>query len=502
MAPSSSLIRKTIETYLGRHPDERDALAGLLAALDGPADVTARTTLPAHVTCSAVVIDRERRVLHIRHRATGGLMLTPGGHIEPQDRTLLAAALREVAEEAGIAPRALCLTWQLLDAPIDIDVHDIAASPSKGEPAHQHVDFRYVFYLADEEPPAITLQDEEVSGAQWVPLSEVRSSTLREKLLQARLDGQPEPVNASVLIYDGAGRYLLHLRDHKPGVIGQSGAFALLGGGRTHDDQNLEDTLLRELSEEAPDLRLEGLEPYTVEQATSVDGLSVPVKVFAGRWRGNPDRLRLHEGVLLRWFTLDVLERLRLHPATRNLIRRHAAENPSDTKQDMVPAVWDGGSRTVLNGIGVHLHLEDAEGRVLLGLRHPNSKYAGDTWHYLAGRCEQESALACLVREAREEAGLVIDPVDVELAHVVHVVDTLGALPLMQLVFKARRWEGTPELREPDKCLAWKWWAPEELPAQIVSYTRAAIEAIREGRTYTELGWGAPVPARRPESRS
>ncbi|WP_217131517.1 NUDIX domain-containing protein [Streptomyces sp. AC558_RSS880] len=484
MPPSSTAIRRTVEAYLGRHPGERDALAELLAALDRSVDATARTTLPGHVTCSAVVIDRQGRVLHIRHRATGGLMLAPGGHIEPGDRTLLAAALREVAEEAGVPPGALCLTRQLLGSPIDIN-----ASPSKGEPAHRHYDVRYVFYLADEEPPTIALQDEEVSGARWLPQPEVTSPTLRAKLLAAGLDGRPEPVNASALIHDGQGRYLLHLRDHKPGVIWESGAFALLGGGRTHDDQSLEGTLLRELSEEVPDLRLEDVKPYAVETATSIDGLSVPVQVFAGRWRGNPDRIRLHEGVLLRWFTPDELDRLRLSPATQALIRRHAAENPPDNGSAVAPAVWDGGSRTVLNGVGVHLHLEDAEGRVLLGLRHPDSKYAGGTWHYLAGRCEQESALSCLVREAWEEAGLVIDAADVELVHVVHVVDAPGSLPLMQLVFRARRWEGTPEVRESDKCLTWQWWPRNELPDPIVSYTRTAITAITEGRPYSELGW-------------
>ncbi|KIE25592.1 NUDIX hydrolase [Streptomyces sp. MUSC 125] len=489
MSPSSTAVRRTVEAYLHRHPGERDALTGLLAALDRPVDATARTTLPGHVTCSAVVIDRQGRVLHIRHRSTGGRMLTPGGHIEPADRTLLAAALREVSEEAGIPPGALCPTRQLLGSPIDIDVHDIAANLSKGEPAHRHYDVRYVFYLAGEEPPAIVLQDEEVSGAQWLPQPEVTSPTLRAKLLQARLDGWPEPVKASALIHDGAGRYLLHLRDHKPGVIGESGAFALLGGGRTHDDQSLEGTLLRELSEEVPDLRLKDLTPYAVEAATSIDGLSVPGQVFAGRWRGSPERLRLHEGVLLHWFTPDRLDRLRLSPATHALIHRHAAENPLDDGQAVAPFVWDGGSRTVLNGIGVHLHLEDDEGRVLLGLRHPDAKFAGDTWHYLAGRCEQESALACLVREAWEEAGLVIDPADVELAHVVHVVDTPGSLPLMQLVFRARRWEGAPEVREPDKCLTWKWWPARELPDRLVSYTRRAISSIAEGRAFSQMGW-------------
>ncbi|MFF9206600.1 NUDIX domain-containing protein [Streptomyces sp. NPDC014986] len=88
----------------------------MLTALDRPVDVTARTTLPGHVTCSAVIVDRQGGVLHIRHRATG-LMFTPGGHIEPEDRTLLAAALREVAEEARIPPGSLCLTRQTLGSP-------------------------------------------------------------------------------------------------------------------------------------------------------------------------------------------------------------------------------------------------------------------------------------------------------------------------------------------------------------------------------------------------
>ncbi|MFE2072979.1 NUDIX hydrolase [Streptomyces misionensis] len=487
MPLSSSSIRKTVQTYLGCHPGERGALAELLAALDRPVDVTARTTLPGHITCSAVIVDRQCRALHIRHRATG-LLLTPGGHIEPEDRTLLAAALREVAEEAGIAPGNLCLTRQMLGSPVDIDVHAIDANPAKGEPAHRHYDLRYVFYLAGDEPPAITLQNEEVSGSRWLPLSEVTSPTLREKLLQARLDGQPEPVNASALIHDGQGRYLLHLRDHKPGIW-QPGAFALLGGGRTHDDQDLEGTLLRELSEEVPDLLPENLKPYAVETATSLDGLSVRIQVFTGIWRGDPDRHRLHEGVLLRWFTPDVLDRLRLSPATRDLIRRHAAENPPGGAAGAAPPVHEGSRRPVLNGIGVHLHLEDDDGRVLLGLRHPDSAFAGNTWHYLAGKCEHESAVASLVREAREEAGLVIDPADVDLAHIVHVVDAPGGPPLMQLVFRARRWKGEPKVLETDKCLAWKWWPSHELPERLVSYTRTALAGIAEGRFYSQLGW-------------
>lgn len=263
MPPTRSHIRATVETYLARHPQEREALADLLVVLDGTGDPSSRATLPGHVTCSAVVIDRDRRVLHIGHKASG-LLLAPGGHVEASDRTLLAAALREVGEEAGIHPRDLSLTPQFLGSPIDIDVHDIDANPAKREPAHQHYDFRFAFYLAAEQPPPLELQGEEVSGAEWRPFADVRSPTLRAKLLGAEangLDGRPEPVNASALIHDGQGRYLLHLRDQREG-IGEPGVFALLGGGRKMGDPCLEATLRRELAEEAPGLEPTGLTPY------------------------------------------------------------------------------------------------------------------------------------------------------------------------------------------------------------------------------------------------
>ncbi|MFG3552398.1 hypothetical protein [Streptomyces sp. NPDC047725] len=44
MPPSLSHIRTVVTAYLDRHPGERDALAGLLAALDTGAQPTSRTT--------------------------------------------------------------------------------------------------------------------------------------------------------------------------------------------------------------------------------------------------------------------------------------------------------------------------------------------------------------------------------------------------------------------------------------------------------------------------
>jgi hypothetical protein len=77
----------------------------------------------------------------------------------------------------------------------------------------------------------------------------------------------------------------------------------------------------------------------------------------------------------------------------------------------------------------------------------------------------------------------------VEFAHAVHLVDSPGSQPRMQLVFRARRWEGEPRVMEPDKCVGWAWWPLDALPEPTVGCTRAAVEGIRRGRLYTELGW-------------
>ncbi|MEU6310649.1 NUDIX domain-containing protein [Streptomyces sp. NPDC047014] len=490
MTPPNTHIRDLLTAYLASHPAEAAQLAPLAQALEAAdATPTERSTLPGHITCSAVVVDRHRRMLHIRHQVSGK-MLAPGGHVEDGDRTLLEAALREVHEETGIPPGALCTTVAYGRLPFDIDIHDVDARPDKGEAAHRHYDFRFVFALVPEEVE-ITLQGEEVSAAEWLSFDHVTSPILRTKLRTSGLDGRVEPVNASALIHDGHGRYLLHLRDDLPDIW-EPGAWALLGGGREPGDISLEDTVRRELREEAG-IEPASLEPFAVELATGTDGLTVPVQIFTARWNGDPAGLRLTEGVMLAWFDTEAMPRLRLSPSTLELVRQHASRSRPDGERSAARGpdtaeTPEAGSRGVPHIIGVHLYLE-RDGQVLLGLRHPDSAYAGGTHHFLAGHCEQESAVACLVREAQEKAGLRIDPQDVELAHVVHTVDRPGAQPRVGFVFRARRWTGTPEVLEPDRCVSWDWWPADTLPEPIVPYTRAAIEGIRAGRPYTELGW-------------
>ncbi|MEV6023485.1 NUDIX hydrolase [Streptomyces sp. NPDC052036] len=83
-----------------------------------------------HVTASALVIDPERdRVLLTLHGKLR-MWLQMGGHCEPSDATLAAAALREATEESGIAGLAL-----LPGGPVRLDRHHT--------PCAWHLDVQY-----------------------------------------------------------------------------------------------------------------------------------------------------------------------------------------------------------------------------------------------------------------------------------------------------------------------------------------------------------------------
>ncbi|MFE4217852.1 NUDIX domain-containing protein [Streptomyces sp. NPDC056844] len=495
MPLSPDHIRTTVDAYLARHPHERAQLGSLLVALDRTGDdIASRSTFTGHVTCGAIVVDRLGRVLHVLHLASGKA-LAPGGHTEPADESLAAAALRELHEETGIPCEAITSWPGYETVPFDIDIHDIDAHPGKGEPGHVHFDLRFLFRLHTATEVPVVLQEEEVGGVEWRPVDRVASPTLREKLLKLPPAAGSERANASALIYNDRGEYLLHLRDYFPGEIWEPGMWSLLGGGREPQDTTLEHTVRRELAEEAG-LDIADLTPFGTEYASADDGATVPIAVYAGLWNGDPRELHLTEGVMLAWFAPTDLRRLRIADTTGDLVRRHAASLPAGTApQSGIAPRTDRRSAsphgTVPNIVGVHLYLERPDGTVLLGLRHPDSAFAPSTWHVLAGHCEQETAITCLIREAMEEAGLHIERQDVELVHVVHHIGKPGNQPRMALFFRARTWRGEPKLREPDKCLQWKFWDPAALPDDLVPYTRSAIAKIRNGELYSETGWPA-----------
>jgi 8-oxo-dGTP pyrophosphatase MutT (NUDIX family) len=97
-----------------------------------------RQFTPGHITCTAVVLDPERRrvLLMFHHRLLRWLL--PGGHCEGDDESICGVARREAIEETGVEINA-----ESEAALVGIDVHGIP--PKKKEPYHLHHDLIFAF---------------------------------------------------------------------------------------------------------------------------------------------------------------------------------------------------------------------------------------------------------------------------------------------------------------------------------------------------------------------
>ena len=133
----------------------------------------------------------------------------------------------------------------------------------------------------------------------------------------------------------------------------------------------------------------------------------------------------------------------------------------------------------------VYLLLIDERG-ILLSRRY-RTGYEDGNYSVVAGHVDgNEPARAAMVREAREEAGIAIDPATLELRHVMHRRSDRESVGFY---FSCEAWAGEPVNREPHKCDDLRWFPTAALPANTVPYVRQAITCALAGQPYSEFGW-------------
>jgi 8-oxo-dGTP pyrophosphatase MutT (NUDIX family) len=165
MAISNQNISGALASYLERHPGETALLSEPMRLLSRGGDFASRRCFPMHVTAGALLV-RGAEILLVEHRAYR-IVLQPGGHLEPADVSLAAAAERELVEETGVNPAAVTL---LSNVPAYIEYGRVPARPQKDEPDHFHLDIGYSFGTVQGDIGSI--QECEVTGAAWYPLAE------------------------------------------------------------------------------------------------------------------------------------------------------------------------------------------------------------------------------------------------------------------------------------------------------------------------------------------
>jgi 8-oxo-dGTP pyrophosphatase MutT (NUDIX family) len=133
----------------------QDALrAAFVSHLEAHDDGVERGCSPAHVTASVLVVDEtgERALLTLHRKAQRWFQL--GGHLEPTDRTLAGAALREAVEESGIT------AVSLLPEPVHLSRHRVDFCHPDGPV--DHLDVRFVAVAAAEAAPRVSAESDDV----------------------------------------------------------------------------------------------------------------------------------------------------------------------------------------------------------------------------------------------------------------------------------------------------------------------------------------------------
>ncbi|MFJ9006844.1 NUDIX hydrolase [Streptomyces canus] len=148
----AALVLKTYE-------DQADLRQAYLDHLATHPDGMWKACEEGHITASALVVDPERGQALLTLHKKLGMWLQMGGHCEPDDTSLEAAALREATEESGIAGLTL-----LPGGPVRLDRHPIPP------PCHWHFDVQYAALAPS---GAVETVSDESLDVRWFAYDEV-----------------------------------------------------------------------------------------------------------------------------------------------------------------------------------------------------------------------------------------------------------------------------------------------------------------------------------------
>lgn len=130
----------------------------------------------------------------------------------------------------------------------------------------------------------------------------------------------------------------------------------------------------------------------------------------------------------------------------------------------------------------VHLFL--IKGDEILLLRRFNTGYEDGNFSVVAGHVDgNEELKEAIIREAHEEAGIVIEKENVEIVELMHRFTTDER---MDFYIVCEKWNGNITNMELNKCDLLKWFKINELPDNTIPYIRRAINNYRNSVVFDE----------------
>ena len=129
------------------------------------------------------------------------------------------------------------------------------------------------------------------------------------------------------------------------------------------------------------------------------------------------------------------------------------------------------------------------DSKMLLSRRF-NTGYEDGKYSVPAGHVDEgESVADALVREAKEEIGIIIKKDDISLGHVMHRKGIGHSDERLDFFFVCQKYSGDIKNIETEKCDDLCWFSVDALPENTIPYIKIAIGNILNKKQYSELNW-------------
>ena len=126
----------------------------------------------------------------------------------------------------------------------------------------------------------------------------------------------------------------------------------------------------------------------------------------------------------------------------------------------------------------------------VLLLQRASTGYHDGEYSVIAGHVEEnETFTDAVLREAKEEAGIILDRDKIQVVHIQHRKSDLDDSERVHAYFIATEWEGELKNTEINKCTELSWFDINNLPKNMVDCVELSIKNIKNGIFYSEFGW-------------
>lgn len=123
----------------------------------------------------------------------------------------------------------------------------------------------------------------------------------------------------------------------------------------------------------------------------------------------------------------------------------------------------------------------------LLMLRRNNTGWRDGEYGLPSGHLENnESVISGIIREAKEEAGVVIKEEDLRMVHVMHRRVNYDYL---DIYFVSTKWQGEPFIAEKHKANDLQWVDFDKFPENTLENVKKAFENYQKGVIFSQIGW-------------